>query len=156
LQEKILAAPESPANQTKGGRYSSKNLTKATVNAARAKLEGLDSMSVYGMSDADVLNAAKVKGVYGEARSEAKRGIASNPDSYEFEKSAPTKQTKAGKIAADAAKFGLSAANAIMSGSKLGQQAVEMIATGNTKRKAKKAAKKEAMKKAAIEKATKK
>jgi len=81
LKEKILA---SPAQQTKDGRYSSKDLTKATVNAARAKLEGMDSMSVYNMSDADILKAAKVKGVYGEARSEAKRGAASKTGSYEF------------------------------------------------------------------------
>ena len=138
LQEKILAAPN---KQTKDGRYSSKDLTKATVNAARAKLEGMDSMSVYNMSDADVLNAAKVKGVYGEARSEAKRGIANKAGSYEFAE-AVGKQTKAGRIAAEGAKLGLSAANAIMGGSKLGKQVTEMAATANARRKAKKAAKK--------------
>ena len=138
VQEKILAAP---TKQTNDGRYSSKDLTKATVNAARAKLEGMDSMSVYNMSDADILNAAKVKGVYGEARSEAKRAAANKPGSYEFATGAG-KQTKAGRMAANAAKAGLSAASTIMSGSKLGKQVAEMAATAGARRKAKKAAKK--------------
>ena len=81
LKDAILAAP---TKQTKDSRYSSEDLAKATVNAARAKLEGMDGMSVYNMSDEDVTKAAKVKGVYGEARSEAKRAAANKTGTYEF------------------------------------------------------------------------
>lgn len=143
--EKSMNKSEGPAptKQTTDGRYSEKNLKKATVNASRQLLEGLDSMSVYGMSDKDILEAAKVKGVYQEARSKAKQGVAKNSDSYEFDtKGTPLEQTKAGKAAADVAKVGLSAANAIMGGSKLGKQVSEMAATASARRKAKKAAKK--------------
>ena len=54
-----------------------KNIKKATVNAARQLLkeEGIDNPN---LSDAEVLNAAKVKNVYGEASSKAKRSMGKN------------------------------------------------------------------------------
>ena len=59
------------------GKGKKKNIKKATVNAARQLLkeEGIDNPN---LSDAEVLNAAKVKNVYGEASSKAKRSMGKN------------------------------------------------------------------------------
>lgn len=97
LQEKILAAPDSAAKQTAN---TGKNIDKATVNAARKLLEGMDSMSTYNMSDDQVLKAAKVKDIYYDARSQAKRGVAKKPESFEWGESIKSvaKQTTYGEF----------------------------------------------------------
>jgi hypothetical protein len=71
----------SPLKQT----AKDKNMKKATVNAARELLEGVDSMSMVNFTDDQVLKAAKVKNVYEEARSKAKRGQAKGGDNYSWD-----------------------------------------------------------------------
>jgi len=59
------------------GKGKKKDIKKATVNAAREllKSEGIDDPN---LSDAEVLNAARVKNVYKEASSKAKRSMGKN------------------------------------------------------------------------------
>jgi len=65
------------------GKDKKKSVKKATVNAARQLLkdEGINNPN---LSDSDVLNAAKTKGVYGAAASQAKRGVARDSTNYNY------------------------------------------------------------------------
>ena len=89
--EKSMA--NSPANQTnlQDGRYSSKELKKATADAARKRLEK-EGIYTKGMNNDSVIRSAKTKRVYEEAKSEAKRSTF-GPTGKEVVKS-PANQTK--------------------------------------------------------------
>ena len=60
-----------------------KNIKKSTVNAARQLLKDV-GVNNPNLSDDEVLNAAKVKKVYGEARSQALSGYKEDSTRYEF------------------------------------------------------------------------
>lgn len=90
LQDAIKAAPESPAKQTK--RVTPSSLEKKTVNSARQMLKK-SGVNNPNLTDAEVIKAAKGKGVYASARSEAKQGLRISTSSYEY--GSPAKQTTA-------------------------------------------------------------
>ena len=94
LQDAIKAAPESPAKQTK--RVNPSSLEKKTVNSARQMLKK-SGVNNPNLTDAEVIKAAKGKGVYASARSEAKQGLRKSASSYEY--GSPAKQTTAGEFA---------------------------------------------------------
>ena len=94
LQEAIKAAPESPAKQTK--RVNPSSLEKKTVNSARQMLKK-SGVNDPNLTDAQVLKAAKGKGLYADARSEAKQGLKQSVKSYEY--GSPAKQVTAGEFA---------------------------------------------------------
>ncbi len=94
LQEAIKAAPESPAKQTK--RVNPSSLDKKTVNSARQMLKK-SGINDPNLTDAQVIKAAKGKGVYADARSEAKQGLKQSAKSYEY--GSPAKQVTAGEFA---------------------------------------------------------
>ncbi len=94
LQNAIKAAPESPAKQTK--RVTPSSLEKKTVNSARQMLKK-SGINNPNLTDAEVIKAAKGKGVYAEARSEAKQGLRQSTTSYEY--GSPAKQTTAAEFA---------------------------------------------------------
>ena len=60
-----------------------KNIRKSTVNAARQLLKDV-GVNNPNLSDEEVLNAAKVKNVYGEARSQALSGYREDSTRYGF------------------------------------------------------------------------
>lgn len=60
-----------------------KNIKKSTVNAARQLLKDV-GVNNPNLSDDEVLNAAKVKKVYAEARSQALRGYKEDSTRYGF------------------------------------------------------------------------
>jgi len=60
-----------------------KNIKKSTVNAARQLLKDV-GVNNPNLSDEEVLNAAKVKKVYGEARSQALSGYKEDSTRYGF------------------------------------------------------------------------
>jgi hypothetical protein len=94
LQDAIKAAPESPAKQTK--RVNPSSLEKKTVNSARQMLKK-SGVNNPNLTDAEVIKAAKGKGVYASARSEAKQGLRKSASSYEY--GSPAKQTTAAEFA---------------------------------------------------------
>lgn len=94
LQDAIKAAPESPAKQTK--RVNPSSLEKKTVNSARQMLKK-SGVNNPNLTDAEVIKAAKGKGVYAEARSQAKQGLRKSATSFEY--GSPAKQTTAGEFA---------------------------------------------------------
>ena len=65
------------------GNGKKKSVKKATVNAARQLLKK-DGINNPNLSDSEVLNAAKTKGVYGAAASQAKRGLAKDAANYNY------------------------------------------------------------------------
>ena len=75
----------SPLKKTKGGPEGDKkkNIRKGTVNAARQLLKDV-GVNNPNLSDKEVLNAAKVKKVYGEARSQALSGYREDSTRYGF------------------------------------------------------------------------
>ncbi len=94
LQDAIKAAPESPAKQTK--RVTPSSLEKKTVNSARQMLKK-SGVNNPNLTDAEVIKAAKGKGVYASARSEAKQGLRKSASSYEY--GSPAKQVTAAEFA---------------------------------------------------------
>lgn len=90
LQDAIKAAPESPAKKAGPG-DKKKNIQKGTVNAARQLLKDSTSINNPNLSDAEVIRAAKVKGVWSEASSRAKRAAAGGATNYDYE--SPAKQS---------------------------------------------------------------
>jgi len=75
----------SPFRKTKGGPEGDKkkNIRKGTVNAARQLLKDV-GVNNPNLSDKEVLNAAKVKKVYEEARSQALSGYREDSTRYGF------------------------------------------------------------------------
>ena len=75
----------SPFRKTEGGPKGDKkkNIKKSTVNAARQLLKDA-GVNNPNLSDDEVLNAAKVKKVYGEARSQALSGYKEDSTRYVF------------------------------------------------------------------------
>lgn len=75
----------SPFKKTKGGPEGDKkkNIRKGTVNAARQLLKDV-GVNNPNLSDDEVLNAAKVKKVYKEARSQALKGYREDSTRYGF------------------------------------------------------------------------
>ena len=75
----------SPFRKTENGPEGDKkkNIKKSTVNAARQLLKDV-GVNNPNLSDDEVLNAAKVKKVYGEARSQALRGYKEDSTRYGF------------------------------------------------------------------------
>jgi len=75
----------SPFRKTEGGPEGDKkkNIKKGTVNAARQLLRDA-GVNNPNLSDDEVLNAAKVKKVYGEARSQALKGYKEDFTRYVF------------------------------------------------------------------------
>lgn len=75
----------SPFKKTKGGPEGDKkkNIRKGTVNAARQLLKDV-GVNNPNLSDKEVLNAAKVKKVYEEARSQALSGYREDSTRYGF------------------------------------------------------------------------
>ena len=65
------------------GKGKKNNIKKATVNAARELLKDF-GINDPNLSDAEVLNAAKVKNVYEEASSKAKRAASGGEDKYGY------------------------------------------------------------------------
>jgi len=59
------------------GKGKKKDIKKATVNAARELLKS-EGINDPNLSDVEVLNAARVKNVYKEASSKAKRSMGKN------------------------------------------------------------------------------
>jgi len=90
LQDAIKAAPESPAKKSGPGDKKT-NLAKATVNAARQLLQDSTSINNPNLTDAEVIKAAKVKGVYNQASSQAKRAAAGGEKAYGY---SPVKKYK--------------------------------------------------------------
>ena len=75
----------SPFRKTENGPGDDKkeNIRKSTVNAARQLLKDV-GVNNPNLSDEEVLNAAKVKKVYGEARSQALSGYKEDSTRYGF------------------------------------------------------------------------
>lgn len=75
----------SPFKKTEGDPEGDKkkNIKKSTVNAARQLLKDV-GVNNPNLSDDEVLNAAKVKKVYGEARSQALKGYREDSTRYGF------------------------------------------------------------------------
>ena len=75
----------SPFKKTENGPEGDKkkNIKKSTVNAARQLLKDV-GVNNPNLSDDEVLNAAKVKKVYGEARSQALKGYREDSTRYGF------------------------------------------------------------------------
>ena len=90
LQEAIKAAPESPAKKSKPG-DKKKNIKKGTINAARQMLKDSTGINNPNLSDAEVIRAAKTKGIYQEASSQAKRAAAGGDTKYGY---SPAKKYK--------------------------------------------------------------
>lgn len=65
------------------GKGKKKNIKKGTVNAARELLKE-QGVNNPNLSDAEVLNAAKVKNVYKEASSRAKRAAGGGDSKYGY------------------------------------------------------------------------
>lgn len=65
------------------GKGKKKNIKKATVNAARELLKDV-GVNNPNLSDDEVLNAAKVKNVYKEASSRAKRAAGGGDSKYGY------------------------------------------------------------------------
>ena len=78
----------SPFRKTEGGpeEDKKKNIKKGTVNAARQLLKDA-GVNNPNLSDKEVLNAARVKKVYGEARSRALSGFKEDSTNYNFKSS---------------------------------------------------------------------
>ncbi len=89
-----VSKTKSPAKQTK--RVTPSSLEKKTVNSARQMLKK-SGINNPNLTDAEVIKAAKGKGVYAEARSEAKQGLRKSATSCEY--GSPAKQTTAGEFA---------------------------------------------------------
>ena len=66
------------------GKGKNDGVKKATANAARQLLKEYDGINDPNMTDAEVLKAAKVKNVYGEARSLAKQAYKAGDRDYGF------------------------------------------------------------------------
>ena len=75
----------SPFRKTEGAPEGDKkeNIRKSTVNAARQLLKDV-GVNNPNLSDKEVLNAAKVKKVYEEARSQALSGYREDSTRYGF------------------------------------------------------------------------
>ena len=75
----------SPFKKTENGPEGDKkkNIKKSTVNAARQLLKDV-GVNNPNLSDDEVLNAAKVKKVYKEARSQALKGYREDSTRYGF------------------------------------------------------------------------
>ena len=75
----------SPFRKTENGPEGDKkkNIKKSTVNAARQLLKDV-GVNNPNLSDDEVLNAAKVKKVYKEARSQALKGYKEDSTRYGF------------------------------------------------------------------------
>lgn len=75
----------SPFRKTEGDPKGDKkeNIKKSTVNAARQLLKDV-GVNNPNLSDKEVLNAARVKKVYGEARSQALKGYREDSTRYGF------------------------------------------------------------------------
>jgi len=75
----------SPFKKTENGPEGDKkkNIKKSTVNAARQLLKDV-GVNNPNLSDDEVLNAAKVKKVYKEARSQALKGYKEDSTRYGF------------------------------------------------------------------------
>ena len=75
----------SPFRKTENGPEGDKkkNIKKSTVNAARQLLKDV-GVNNPNLSDDEVLNAAKVKKVYKEARSQALKGYREDSTRYGF------------------------------------------------------------------------
>lgn len=82
LKEAILASPAQKNENEKGGK--NKNIAKGTVNAARQLLSDTAGINNPNLSDSEVIRAAKVKGVYNQASSQAKRAVASGENNYAY------------------------------------------------------------------------
>jgi hypothetical protein len=99
LQESIKAAPETPAKQTQSShsmRVNPSSLEKKTVNSARQMLKK-SGVNDPNLTDTQVIKAAKGKGLYADARSEAKQGLKQSTESYEY--GSVAKQVTAGEFA---------------------------------------------------------
>ena len=94
LAKAVKGTPESPAEHTK--RATASSLAKQTVNSARQMLKK-SGVNDPNLTDAQVIKAAKGKGVYADARSEAKQGLKQSVKSYEY--GSPAKQVTAGEFA---------------------------------------------------------
>ena len=66
------------------GKGKNDGVKKATANAARQLLKEYDGINDPNMTDAEVLKAAKVKNVYGEAQSLAKQAYKAGDRDYAF------------------------------------------------------------------------
>ena len=83
LQDAIKAAPESPAKKVGPG-DKKKSIQKGTINAARQMLKDSTSINNPNLSDAEVIRAAKAKGIYQEASSKAKRAAGKGAKNYDY------------------------------------------------------------------------
>lgn len=82
LKDAILASPAQKNENEKGDK--NKNIAKGTVNAARQLLSDTAGINNPNLSDNEVIRAAKVKGVYGQASSQAKRAAAGGENNYAY------------------------------------------------------------------------
>jgi len=89
----------SPAKKTGPG-DKKKNIQKGTVNAARQILKDSTSINNPNLSDAEVIRAAKAKGVYQEASSRAKRAAAGGSANYDYDSPAKRKDACYNKVKA--------------------------------------------------------
>lgn len=96
LKDAIEAAPDSPAKKVGPG-DKKKNIQKGTINAARQMLKDSTSINNPNLSDAEVIRAAKAKGIYGAASSQAKRAAGKGSTNYDYESPAKVKDPLTGK-----------------------------------------------------------
>lgn len=82
--------PKSPAKKSSPG-DKKKNIRKGTINAARQMLKDSTGINNPNLSDAEVIRAAKTKGIYQEASSQAKRAAAGGDTKYGY---SPAKKYK--------------------------------------------------------------
>ena len=79
----VLDKDGSPAKKSGPG-DKKKNIQKGTINAARQMLKDSTSINNPNLSDAEVIRAAKAKGIYQEASSKAKRAAGKGAKNYDY------------------------------------------------------------------------
>jgi|TARA_R100000479_G_scaffold175136_2_gene125284 hypothetical protein len=94
---KNYAEPKKSPAKKNGPGKKNKSIQKGTVNAARQMLKDSTGINNPNLSDADIIKAAKAKGVYGAASSQAKRAAGKGSTNYDYESPAKVKDPVTGK-----------------------------------------------------------